>query len=222
MARFTSALSGARAVLLAAAILALSASQAIAQYGEKKVELTPFGGWYIASDLYTASSAQIGINNSVVYGARLGVFPNPKFGIEGSYSRASSDLEIVNSSATFPSSTPLGSLTVDEWDGNLVFTAQKSPKATSFFTLGAGATTFSVDANGVSESKTQFAWNFGIGTKISMSEKVALRLDGRFRSTETDINTSSGVYCDPFYCYEYSSSWYSSGEISAGLAYRLK
>lgn len=228
MARFSSVLT-ARGVLLAAAVLALSAPQAAAQYGEaKKVEVTPYGGWYIASDLYTTVGAQIGISNSFIYGGRIGIFPNQRFGIEASYGRASSDLKIRSSSSGFPSNTPLGSLTVEQWDGNLVFTQRKmgNPRATGFFTIGAGATNFSADVETASGSgsgsKTHFAWNIGIGTKYDMSEKVALRLDGRYRAADTDVNTSGGVYCDIYgFCYSYSSSWYDSGEISAGLTYKL-
>lgn len=227
MARFPSALSGARAAILTITILALSASQALAQYGgQKKIELTPFGGWYIASDLYTTVGAQIGINNSVIYGGRLGIFPSPRGGLEVSYSRASSDLTTRSTSVGFPTTTPLGTLTVNEWDGNFVFTQQHmgNPKATGFFTIGAGATNFSVDTNTAagSASNTRFAWNIGIGSKYDMSEKVALRIDGRYRSTSTNLSTNSGVYCDYYgFCYSYSSDWYSSGEISAGLAYKL-
>jgi opacity protein-like surface antigen len=214
----------ARNVLLTAAFLALSASHASAL---ERLEITPFGGWYIASDLYTYGGAQIGINNSVIYGGRVGLFPNARFGIEGSYSRAESDLSIQKTSLGFPSNTPLGSLLVEQWDGNLVFTQEHmgNPNATGFFTIGAGATNFSVDQRTASGdgTRSQFAWNFGIGTKIDMSEKIALRIDGRYRMTDTNISTDSGVYCDYYgYCYSYSSSWYGSGEISAGLSYRLK
>ena len=227
MARFATALSGARVVILGAAILALSASQAFAQYSDrKKIEITPFGGWYIASDLYTAANAQIGINNSVIYGGRLGIFPNDRLGIEGSYGRAASDLTIKSYSVLFPSSTPLGKLTTEQWDGNFVFTQRRmgNPHATGFFTIGFGATTFKVDTRAASgsTSNTHFAWNLGIGSKYDLSEKVALRIDGRYRAADTNRNTSSGVYCDFYgFCYSYSSSWYSSGEISAGLAYKL-
>ena len=229
MARFPSTRSGARAAILAVAVLALSASQALAQYGGdhgKRIEITPFGGWYIASDLYTAANAQIGINNSVIYGGRLGIFPNDRLGIEGSYGRASSDLTIKSYSALFPSSTPLGKLTTEQWDGNFVFTQRRmgNPHATGFFTLGFGATTFKADTKTTSgsTSNSHFSWNIGIGSKYDLSEKVALRIDGRYRAADTNHNTSSGVYCDFYgFCYSYSSSWYSSGEISACLAYKL-
>ncbi len=217
------------AALLGAVALAWSAPQAAAQYGEsKKIEITPFGGWYIASDLYTTVGSQIGINNSVIYGGRIGIFPNARLGIEGSYSRASSDLEVRDSSPGFPGTTPLGTLTVNIYEGNLVFTQPKlgNPRATGFFTIGAGSTTFDADvttaAGSGSASRSHFTWNIGIGSKYEMSEKVSLRLDGRYRAADTDINTSAGVYCDIYgFCYSYSSSWYDSGEISAGLTYKL-
>ena len=61
-----------------------------------------------------------------------------------------------------------------------------------------------------------------LAAKIGMSPKLALRLEGRWRITDTNITTSSGVYCDYWgYCYGYASDWYSSGELSAGLTYKL-
>lgn len=227
MARFSSALSGARAAVLTAAILTLSASQAAAQYGEpKKIEITPFGGWYIASDLYVSNNSKIGISDAFMYGARLGIFPNSRLGIEATWGHTSSDLKVQTFSVGFPTNTPLGTLTTDQWDGNFIFTQHNmgNPRSTGFFTIGFGATNFSVDTNRASgsASNTRFAWNIGIGTKYDMSEKVALRLDGRYRSVNTNVNTSNGVYCDIYgYCYSYASNYYDTGEISMGLAYKL-
>ena len=67
-----------------------------------------------------------------------------------------------------------------------------------------------------------FNFNFGLGTKIAMSEQIAARIEGRWRITDTSFNTSSGIWCDPWgYCYNYASSWYNSGELIGGLTYRF-
>ena len=73
------------------------------------------------------------------------------------------------------------------------------------------------------EGKTLFKFNFAIGMKYEMSPKLSTRLDGRWRVTDTNITTDSGVWCDPYgYCYGYASSWYNSGELIAGLSYSFR
>jgi opacity protein-like surface antigen len=63
----------------------------------------------------------------------------------------------------------------------------------------------------------------GAGAKVDLSQALALRFEGRWRVTDTAISTSSGVYCDYWgYCYSYSSDWYNSGELTAGLTYKLR
>ena len=73
------------------------------------------------------------------------------------------------------------------------------------------------------ESNTLFNFNFGLGAKIEMSEKLGMRLEGRWRVTDTAITTSSGIWCDPYgYCYSYASDWYNSGELIGGLSYSFR
>ena len=141
-----------RKLTLVAALLAVASwvappAEAQSRSGKRTWELTAFNGLYIASDLYTANTAQIGINNAYMYGGRVGFYPNPRVGVEFAYGRASSDLEIKNPSSLFPSSTPLGSLVVNQYDGNLIFQQRKmgNPKMTGFFSLGFGSTNFVAD-----------------------------------------------------------------------------
>jgi len=55
-----------------------------------------------------------------------------------------------------------------------------------------------------------------------MNPKMGVRLDARWRVTDTAITTSSGVYCDFYgYCWGYSSDWYNSGEFTAGIEYKI-
>jgi len=226
MSRFGFAVSASRAGLLAAAAVStLALCTATRAYAT--LELTGWNGYYIASDLYRTTGAQIGIHNSYQYGARLGLFPNKKFGIEGSWGHTTGNMVLYSHTPAFnPANDPLGTLTVDQFDGNFIFQQERmgNPKATGFFTIGFGATDFQADtklATG-NKSNTRFAWNIGIGTKYAMSERLALRLDARYRVTDTNVSTSSGIYCDIYgYCYQYNTDWYDSGELSGGLTYSL-
>jgi opacity protein-like surface antigen len=96
--------------------------------------------------------------------------------------------------------------------------------------LGVGWTNTSPEVNAVNASNqpvkidgnSLFAFNLGIGTIIDMNPKVGVRLDARWRVTDTNVTTSSGVYCDYWgYCWTYASDWYNSGEFTAGLQYKF-
>lgn len=228
---------GMRSVLVAVTLVC-AASVAHAQgftrsAFQPNLELTAFDGYYIASDLYTSvggvtSGGHIGLENSNEWGGRIGINPRPGFGFEFGYTRVGSDIKIRNSPAGFNPGT-LGRLNGDEFDFNFVF-SQPIPyqtRASGFFTLGLGWTQTDPQitiATGAKQfdGNSLFAWNFGLGTKIALNEKFLLRLEGRWRVTDTNIITDNGVWCDYYgYCYSYASDMYNSGELTAGLTYRI-
>jgi hypothetical protein len=219
-----------KAAAIALAVVATAgAVPASAQLGKGGTELTIFNGYYIASDLYTAtdiSGGTIGLENSYMYGARIGVNPNPRLGVEFVWTHAGSDLALENGIAADPT-FDAGRLNLNTYGVDFMFyQPTTNAKAKGFFTLGFGWTVTDPEILpelGTSvESNSLFNWNFGAGTVIDMNEKFALRLEGRWRVTDTAITTNSGVYCDYWgYCYSYASDWYNSGELTAGLTYKL-
>ena len=231
-----------RSLALACVFASVAASGASAQYQTGPIwEITAFNGYYIASDLYTTlpaspsvGEANIGLDNSYMYGARLGLTPNPRFTIEGVWTHASSDVTVNQQVGGF-NPTSLGKLGLDSFDLDFLFLQPTaSARAAGYFTLGFGWTITDPQLSiqdgvnpppssaGTPESNSLFSWNFGLGAKIDMSERLALRLEGRWRVTDTGITTSSGVYCDYWgYCYGYASDWYNSGELTAGLTLKL-
>jgi len=223
------------ACALALAIVCASVIPAGAQsYGSSRgsTELTLFNGYYIASDLYTsigsgAGGAQIGMANSYMWGGRLGFNPSDNFGLEFVYTRAGSDLDVRNGVSGYNPGN-IGRLNLNSYDVDLLFLQPTpNPRTTGYFTLGFGWTVTDPDiqpsAGKSVDSKSLFAWNLGLGTKVDLNEKLLLRLEGRWRVTNTATTTSSGVYCDYWgYCYSYASDWYDSGELTAGLTYKLK
>jgi hypothetical protein len=231
-----------RSIVLAAALGALCAGSAAAQqrsaYGYQKPgpEIGIFGGYYIASDLYNVTSglgagSQIGLDNSFMWGGRLGMSPNRNLGVEFAYTHAGSDVKIKKSTAGGPTNS-VGTLNLNSGDMNFLFKQPSlgNPRATGFFELGFGWTW--TDPSGIRNPtgvgqnslspKTLFNWNFGLGGMMDLNDKFALRLEGRWRITDTHVSTSSGVWCDYYgYCYSYSSDLYNSGELTAGLTYKL-
>jgi opacity protein-like surface antigen len=211
--------------------LALSCAGSAPASAGGGAELTVFNGYYIASDLYTyagsVAGTTIGLENSYMYGARLGMEPNPRLGVEFVWTHAGSDLNIQNPPSGWPADWDAGRLNLNTYGLDFNFyQPTTNPKAKGYFTLGFGWTVTDPDiqspSGGTPESNSLFNWNFGAGAKVDMNEKLALRLEGRWRVTDTAITTSSGVYCDYWgYCYSYASDWYSSGELTAGLTYKL-
>ena len=68
--------------------------------------------------------------------------------------------------------------------------------------------------------ETRFSINVGLASKVSLTENVSLRLDGRLYGTF--FNSDSAVFCDVDTCAIYISSdiWFQS-EVSAGITYRF-
>lgn len=220
----------ASAVALAAFSMAPAAH---AQYSST-FALSVFGGYNVASDIFddVNGRASLEIKNDFMWGGRATVFTNEYSAIEFAYSRVEADLELKYSPLTLPPDFRSGSMAVDEYDLNfLVSQPTPNPRVWPYFTLGLGwsVTHPSVDAQDPissqpieAEGNSLFAFNFGIGTLVEMNPKLALRLDARWRVTDTNITTDSGVYCDYYgYCWGYSSDWYNSGEFTAGLTFRL-
>jgi opacity protein-like surface antigen len=214
---------------LAAGVLA-SASVAMAQ---ARMEITPFAGYYIASDLYNAYSSSgsghsnVELTNSFMWGGRL-TSSSPRGGIELAYTRTGSEVKVDKVLAGQPR-TKIGRIDIDNYDINFLgYEPTGNPRVTPFALIGFGwaVTHPKLDKDVVAfnpESNTLFNFNFGLGFKSQINEKTALRIEGRWRVTDTSLTTSSGLWCDPWgYCYSYATQWYNSGELIAGLSIALK
>jgi hypothetical protein len=205
--------------------------------GQPSLEITPFVGYNIASDLYNSFSATnpgtstVELTNGLIYGGRL-TFSSPHGGVEFAYSRATSDVKINNVQIGQPRDR-IGQIDIDMYDINfLAYQPGMNPRVTPFGEIGIGwaQTHPKVDSDlldqtggGKAEGNTLFNFNFGLGFKVAMGEKLSSRFEGRWRVTDTSITTSSGFWCDPFgYCYSYASDWYNSGEFLFGISYALR
>ena len=197
-------------------------------------ELTPFIGYYIASDLYrsaysnSGNNATIGMDNSAMYGGRIGFYPSPAGGLEFAYTRTGSDMSITHSVAGFTPG-PLGRIDIDNYDFNFVArqSSYSNSRAMGFFTMGLGWAVAHPDVknapNFQPNSPSMFTWNFGLGGNITMTQRIDLRLEGRWKVTDLPFETGSYTWCDIYgYCYQYTTSWYNSGELTAGLTFKFQ
>jgi len=195
------------------------------------VEISPFAGYYIASDLYNSTGSKVELTNDVLYGGRI-TFSSRQGGLEFAYTRTGSDAKLNTVAVGVPPGTEkIGRVDFDSYDINFLgYQYAASPRVIPYGLIGFGwsVTHPTVDSNalrpGMSEPKgnTLFNFAFGLGAKVEMSPKLGLRLEGKWRITDTAVTTSSGIWCDPWgYCYSYASDWYDSGEFSGGLTYKF-
>jgi opacity protein-like surface antigen len=230
-------LCGALVALTSAAPLALAAEspktrpsalqrRALAgQGGGSHWELTGFSGLYLPKDLYQAGGARLGLERRNALGGRLAWHPKSKLGVELSYARTSGGLAVRSGEPGFANPSPLGKLTVQQADLGVLLMQdeQAGSKTTGFVLAGAGATRFGSHLEGASGDLTQtrLAWHVGVGSKIRFSDLLALRLEARYRSTRTNAD-GEVLYRDangnP---YAFAPSWYRTGELTAGLTYRM-
>ncbi|MGH7681030.1 MAG: outer membrane beta-barrel protein, partial [Candidatus Eiseniibacteriota bacterium] len=212
--------------------LLAAASPAAAYYGYSKkaaTELTLYGGGYFGGDIYTGSysglSRSVSVDDDWSYGGRLGYVFNGTVGLEFGYGHSDAGMTLGAGAGQLP--TQLGQLTENRYELNLNLYTNPGP-VRGYFTLGGGATDFSATFNGnlpvtgeAKASDTRFTSNIGLGIMFSKNEHVALRIDGRWRYTDTNVGGSS-YYCDFYgFCYTYDNSYYGSGEVTGGLTFTL-
>ena len=220
---------------LFAAMAACALVNAPAARAQSRLEITPFVGYYIASDLYSSyggatAPTSVGLENDFMWGGRL-TASNERGGIEFAYTRSGSDVKLDRALSGQPR-TDVGRLDIDSYDINFIgYQRTSNPRLFPFGSIGFGwsVTHPTLDADFIDaasaqpEGKTLFNFNFAVGMKYEMSPKLSTRIEGRWRVTDTNITTDSGVWCDPYgYCYGYASSWYNSGELIVGLSYALR
>lgn len=211
--------------LVAAAALVL-ARPLSAQDRSGTWEISGFGGGYFGGTLYAGSTAlfnrDVHIGTAPTYGARLGYNINRVFGLEFGWSQAKPDIHGSGSDQLFGENVKLGTLKSDVIEGNFVFNLTHG-RVIPYLTIGAGAMIFDASVPGFSgSSDTRFVGNFGGGVKMFMTPRLALRIDGRYRSAY--ISSGDQYYYDSNGCnhgcyYYYDSNWYGSGEVTGGLTF---
>lgn len=188
-------------------------------------EFTAFNGMHLPKDLYQAGGAKLGMNDAYTFGGRLAYHPNLKLGVELSYARTHGALEVTSGTTGFANPSPFGELVVQQADVGVVLSqaSQANAKTVGFILLGAGGTRLGpdIEASSGSPTRTRMAWHAGIGSKLRVSDKLMLRLEGRYRSTNTD-EKSEVIYQDANgNSYTFAPHWYRTAEVTAGLSLRL-
>ena len=201
--------------------LAAAALPASAQNVPGTWELTPYGGVMFGQQIYQSGTTTVDVDNAGTFGGRLGYNLTPAFGAEFGYGHTSGNLNATNYKGIPSGSGKIGHLAMDsfELDGLWHWGTQRS---SGYVLLGGGVMALNPSVEGAAtSSSTRFTWSFGLGGKFSITPNAAIRIEGRFRDTSLSNTTSSGVWCDYYYCYGYSTSWYANGEITGGVTFRF-
>jgi hypothetical protein len=195
--------------------------------GQRSLVVTPFVGYNIAGDVYTTDGSDAGIAGSPVWGARLAFFPNRKLGVELSYTRAGADITLNRIQAGQPGDE-LGRMTVASYDVAFIsFFTRESRRLRPFASITLGLSTMDPEINsefialGESgpNSRTLLTYALGLGAIVRQGQRVSLWLEGRWRGINTHMTGPDPLWCDPWgYCYDYSSAWYRSGELTGGVS----
>lgn len=204
------------ATLLAGA--ALVAGPAAAQ-DTGRWEIGAFAGSSFGTRIYQDPGTEVAIGRGTAYGLRGAYSIDRRFSLELTLSRANPRLEASDPATEAPlgPSAPIG-VTTYEVNGLYGFGAGRMR---GYMGLGAGAMTLHPDAPGVAgTAETGFVANVAVGGKLYLGERLALRVDGRYRWRSASPATDT-VVCGSLGCYGSSSDLYSSAEVTGGLSYRF-
>jgi opacity protein-like surface antigen len=182
----------------------LSAAPALSQ----GFEVTALAGYTTPGSLEhdTRTVEDLKLAGSSTWGASAGFFFSPRLGVEASWARVGSGVEL----STAQASQEMFDVTIDQLQGSFVyqFGAAES-HLRPFVTAGAGAAIFtSTDI----ESETKLSFGVGAGLKWLPSKWLGARLLAKY--TPTYLNDKGSDFCDPF---GFCQDWLHHFELTGGV-----
>lgn len=203
-----------------AAVLAFGTT--VSRSEARQIYISPMFGYTTAGslDLGESDLDDVKVDGGMTWGGQIGFQAQPGFTFEASWMQQESHLSVQNFAALgLPSKEVIG-LKVGQLHGNFLFEKVGYGNTTHpYFLLGLGATFFNPDRD--FDTETKFSFAIGAGVKIEASEKVGLKIQGKYNPTYLDEDYG-GVWCDPFYCYQVADPDYlDQGEFAAGITYKL-
>jgi hypothetical protein len=175
-------------------------------------ELTALGGYTTAGGLeHDARTVNdLKLAGSSTWGASAGFFFSPRFGVEASWARLGSGVELSTSVAT----EELFDVTIDELQGSYVYQfGSAESRYRPFLTAGAGAALFSSPHL---ESEAKLSFNVGVGLKWLPSKRFGARLQAKY--TPTYLHDAGSDFCDPF---GFCQNWVHQFELMGGVVVRF-
>ena len=192
-------------------LAALGAFAAVPAFSQG-LEVTALGGYTTSGGLQhdTRTVEDLKLAGSSTFGASLGYFFSPRFGVEASWVRVGSGVELSAGGAT----QEMLDVTIDQLQASFVYQLGGAESRLRPFVLaGAGAAIFSsTDVDG----ETKLSFNAGAGLKWLPSKRFGARLQARY--TPTWLDDASSELCDPF---GFCQDWLHQLELTAGVVIRF-
>ncbi|MDJ0840871.1 MAG: hypothetical protein QNK37_30445 [Acidobacteriota bacterium] len=183
-------------------------------------EITPYVGYQFLGDLEVYGfdnglpTDEISVDDSETYGIILDFTTWDGGQIELVWSHQESEVELED----FFRAHPKVDISIDYFQiGGLQIFSEDDAKVRPFIAGSLGAAY--IDPGSGFGNTTRLSLHLGGGVKFFLSDRVAFRVDGKFKSTF--IDASVDLYCDPFFCFGYveNSSWFYQMEGTAGLTF---
>jgi opacity protein-like surface antigen len=154
---------------------------------------------------------ELKLAGSSTFGASLGFFFSPRLGVEASWARVGSGVEL----STTQASQEMFDVTIDQLQGSLVYQfGDPGSRFRPFLTAGAGAALFSSPDL---EGEAKLSFGFGAGLKWQPSKRLGARLQAKYTPTHLDGRGSD--FCDPF---GFCQDWLHQFELTGGIVLRLR
>ena len=196
----------------------LSSAAAFAQE-PGRWEATVFAGYFLGSRTFTSESVNVLMATVPTYGLRLGVGISRAFSLEAGWSRAASRLEPFDP-ATGESLGPSAPVLVNTYEIDVLYWFGRG-KVRGDLGLGGGVMHLNPSVATLDRaSSAQFAANFALGGTFSLSSRVALRADARYRWRGGRTRVGD-IVCYPYACEPFTTNIFSSAEVSGGVMVRF-
>jgi hypothetical protein len=175
------------------------------------VEVAPYAGYLVASDLIAGPlGTRITSGSGALYGAQLSVPVNRYLAAVGNVAYSKGDLSI---GLPLVGGIDVGRSATWLYDGGLQVSAPEMTRGhgalVPFAQVGVGALHRTIDVNVLSTKSTNLAWNAGAGADLALGSGVALRFLAKDYIGRFDVQEATGVDAEP----KVTHSW----ALSAGL-----
>lgn len=213
------------ALMIAVPMVVGYAQESRAQYGFEfqelthKIEITPMGGyvWTASREgYYDTVRGNLDLESNGYWGVAVDItLPKPGAQLELLYRRQDTEMTWKPAGGLKQTISDTG---VEYWQIGMVGGMKRgNVMPFSLFTLGASR--FDFKDSGL-DDEWKFAMTFGLGAKVYMGERIALRLQGTMPFTFT--NGGAGVGCNFGGCYpSFGGTGIFQFDLTAGIAILL-
>jgi opacity protein-like surface antigen len=175
-------------------------------------ELTALGGYTTPAGLKHDSRTveDLQLSGSSTWGATAGYFLSPRFGVEASWARVGSGVELSTTAAT----QEMFDVTIDQLQGSFVYQLGRAESRWRPF-LVAGAGVAILNSSDV-ESESKLSFNVGAGVKWLPRRRFGVRLQAKYNPTF--LNDGGSDFCAPL---GFCQDWLHQFELTGGVVFRF-